>query len=68
MGLDDVDGLEGDGVEDEDIAGGRGNVGGKRGRMLRASLAGVLSRLGQGVGDVAVLGGGRQSADGGRIR
>lgn len=67
MGLNDVDGLEGDGIEDEDITRGRGNVGGKRWSMLRASLAGVLSRLGQGISDIAVLGGGRKSADGGRI-
>lgn len=36
--------------------------------MRRSPFASILSWFGQGIGDVAILGGGRQSADGGRVR
>lgn len=66
--LDDVDGLERDGVEDEDVAGRRGHVG-RLGRRVRGPPGvGVLARLGQRVRDEAVLRRRRQGADGRRVR
>lgn len=68
MCLDDIDGFQSEGIEDEDVARGRWNVCGKGRRVRWPSLASIFSWFGQRIGDVAIFGGGREGADRGRVR
>lgn len=63
VGFDDIDGFQGDGVVDEDLPGRGSHIGRGWGRMGGSLVGRVLARLGEGVGNVAVLRGGREGAD-----
>ena len=64
MGFDDIDSFEFEGVEEEHVAGGGGNVGGAGWGVGWWGERGGEGFLGKWIGEVAVLGGGREGADG----
>lgn len=68
MSLDDIDSLQRKSVVDEDVARRDRRIQRRRWRMCRPFVLRILARLGQGVGNIAVFGRGREGAYGGRIR